>query len=127
MAGFRVVPITGLAVADWADPPTVDRAGRLGPQNPVPMRYMRYTGGTVRLDACMADELTHRDDATLGGAPFSWWWVEYPGTGPLSSSSPGGHSAQFNCTPGPVGHYAVAARKLGGGGVILHFEVEVES
>lgn len=123
MAGFTILPIFfGLSVAEWSDPGVEGRPGRLGPQNAFPLKRLVHASGTIILDAVLPGDTTHAPDVDLGGVLYTWSWVEYPGIGPDSWSSPVGSSGRLEVTVSRVGHYAVRCGRVGFGAVIIHFD-----
>jgi hypothetical protein len=61
-------------------------------------------------------------DAALAGRLFLWMNVESPGAAPLITS-PVGQSSVASFTPSVAGHYCLALRRDGGGGIFLHLDV----
>lgn len=78
----------------------------------------------VRIQIAAAIDGKVLPDSSLGGNLFSLSWVEVPYAVP-SVTQDAGWSAVFDCNLRVAGHYCAHVRRPSGGGVYLHFDVEV--
>ncbi len=127
------VPRASIENVVWTDAtadPTLDQYDRLRPQTGFPHRYLKVV---------LPDETNHRiqvaatvdgivqPDSNLGGDLFTYDWTEFPGPPfivPLLDPEPGWSAiADFDLSQ--EGHYTLTVSRPNGGGIILHFDVEI--
>jgi hypothetical protein len=124
MPDFLARFAAGTTLETWSDPPLGDRASRINPFNQRPHRYRRaLLGEEVEVEAAVAG-VSGPLDAALGGRLFFGWFAEHASTSPPAVTSPPGQSSVRRFTPGQTGHYTYVLRRTGGGGIILHLDVE---
>lgn len=127
-------PSATLAFTDSASP------SRLNPAPGHPPRHVLVDTSDATLVAkATVGGVEGPTDFALGGRPFQWWWVQYPGwPGPPPKSLPAithpvGYSSIAELgPPSPfadvggvwVGHWILMCWREGGGGVMLPFNVE---
>ncbi|WP_437759473.1 hypothetical protein [Sorangium sp. So ce1389] len=122
----RLVPSADVTLQVWTDPSTSSAPSRLSPRDVYQHRYWRVaTGTTVEVRATVdGDEAPL--DADLGGTLFTYHWAEWTTTTPPVITSPPGQSSVATFTvENMTGHYLLFVRRKSGGGVGLHFDVEL--
>ena len=63
-------------------------------------------------------------DGALDGRLFYGWFAEWASASAPLVTSPAGQSSVRSFTPLEPGHYTYVLRRRGGGGCILHLDVE---
>jgi hypothetical protein len=122
----RVVIGAGVVLAVWADPATIAAPSRINPNPTYQPKYVKVSPtATLVLRATVAG-VDGPLDAALGGRLFQWSFVECAGPWPLSIVPTPGKSAEATIAMKAThfGHFSVLCRRDGGGGVVLHFDVE---
>lgn len=120
-----------MSVPIWTDltgDQALDEYDRLRPQTGFPHRYVKVslpvTPALHRVQvACAVDGIV-LPDSQLGGDLFTHRWVESPSFIPVLTQD-AGWSAVFDFDLNVEGHYTLQITRTNGGGVILHFDVEV--
>lgn len=126
MPNFSVRPTSGVTSKPWGDPASGERASRINPSTVAPHRHWVVVAGTEVVVAAKVDGGSEAAlDGTLGGNLFNAWLAERPEFSSLVVvESPPGQSSVQKFTPYFPGHYTLMMRRKGGGGVIVHFDVE---
>lgn len=123
MPDFGARFTAGTTLEPWSDPPLGARPSRVNGFLEQPQRYQHgVVGNQVTLTASVGG-VAGPLDAALGGRLFLGWFAECPGTRP-TVATPAGQSSVRRFTPVDPGHYTYVLRRQGGGGVILHLDVE---
>ena len=125
MADFSAAFTAGTTTAVWADPAAASGLlpSRINPDPLHPHRYrLAAPGVEVEITATVGG-VEGPLDAALGGRTFLGWFAECPGPRP-NVTSPGGQSSVRRFTPVDEGHYTYVFRRLGGGGLIFHLDVQ---
>ncbi len=120
-AGVSSEPRVVASAATWNDPAFGGQPPRINPTLDHPHMHWVGTTGWLQLSA-MVGGVDGPLDTALGGRLFSWRPLEWPGaTEPWLFQDSGCSSvADVNCNV--VGHYAIQARRSGGGAVIVHYD-----
>jgi len=124
MADFLARFAAGTTLETWSDPPFGDRPSRINPSIQRPHRYRHADPeSTVTIHASV-DGVDAPLDAALDERLFYGWFAERPSATAPIVTSPVGQSSVRTFTPLEEGHYTYVLRRQGGGGIILHLDVE---
>jgi hypothetical protein len=126
-----------LTYAAWIDPPQGEDPTRLNPRAHVAHRYARLqveamTTGTLELNA-IVNGVQAPADAALGGRLFDWSIGEGPvgAPWPVITSPIAGKTSRAQIDLAAIraypGHWLVAIARPGSGGVVVAFDVELDS
>ncbi len=122
-----------MTVPIWTDltgDPLLDQYDRLRPTSGFPHRYIHVqldSPGSSRVQVAAAVNGLVLPDAQLGGELFTYDFAELPGapfTPPVVNDDVG-WSAVADFSVEREGHYTLVVTRELGGGVILHFDVQV--
>lgn len=127
MPNFTLRPTSDVATVPWEDPALGERASRVNPSAVAPHRHFVVPAHeevevTVTPDGAVEGAL----DSALAGNVFVAWFAEVPGDRGLWPiiTQPAGQSTVQRFTPHKAGHYTLVVRRLVGGAVIFHVDVE---
>jgi hypothetical protein len=122
----RLVPSADVTLQVWTDPPTGSAPSRLNPRDVYQHGYWRVAIGTTVEVRAKVNGVEVPLDTALGGNLFTYHWAEWTTTSPPVITSPAGQSSVATFTVSNMtGHYLLFVRRKGGGGVGLHFDVEL--
>lgn len=123
MPDFSVRLTVPIALAVWNDPPLGQLPSRTNPAVGRPLlRRVCPVGQLVTIRATV-DGVAGPFDVALGGRLFVGWFAEHPTPKPPVTVSANRTSVR-SFTPTVVGHYTYVLHRAGGGGIILHLDVQ---
>lgn len=125
MADFDADITSAYEIADWADEGSEAIPSRLNAKAGLPHRYVRIAFGSCIFIKASVAGVVGPADTTLGGRLFTKWFVECPHDTPPVVGSPSGYSSIVIFTPEFLGAYLFGFRRPEGGGVFIHFVVEM--
>ena len=140
MPDFTVRPIEGifdsdgnaaLAAVPWLDPTAaagspvagLARPTRVFPDGIPHLHWLLRQAAQVTVKCKPDGGSEGADDASLAGRFFGATFIEAPGYPPTITQDPG-FTSIIHFTPISKGHYTLGILRIGGGAVILHFDLE---
>ena len=124
-------PMNNVIWTDLTGDALLDQFNRLRPQTGFPHRYIRVdlpnAPAPHRVQVAAAVNGIVEPDANLGGELFTYSFAEIPGPPFITPSviDDVGWSAIADFDLDVEGHYTLVVSRLNGGGVVLHFDVQV--
>jgi hypothetical protein len=118
MPNFTARISDGTVATAWQDPRTNPLPGH-------PPRYHKAEMGTEVVIKATVGGVEGPADGALGGDLFETDFVEYPTSSSPVMTPDATHTSIQRYTPTTLGHYFVLLRRLNGGAIGFHFDVEV--